>query len=133
VGALAATASRSLSGEAEAAPAATSSTSASASASAGQLEGLGAKALAAKLLAAQQETRDLRKELERTIVSHAEEDEAVRVQQEALAAQVEELGAALEEAEARIQELTIAAVGTGGRRGRDGKWEGQGERGGWAH
>ncbi|GFR43939.1 hypothetical protein Agub_g5078 [Astrephomene gubernaculifera] len=75
-----------------------------------QLEALGVKALAAQLLAARQEAVDLRKELERTIVGHVEEEEKLQAENEELKGTIDELTTAVEAAEARIKDMQMAMV-----------------------
>ncbi|GLI58544.1 hypothetical protein VaNZ11_000288 [Volvox africanus] len=73
-----------------------------------RLEVLSTKTLAAQLLETQEEARDLRKELERTLVGHAEEEESLQMEIVVLKGQVELVRAALTAAESRIRELEVA-------------------------
>ncbi|GIL71004.1 hypothetical protein Vretimale_4083 [Volvox reticuliferus] len=69
---------------------------------------LGTKALVAQLLETQEDVHDLRKELERTIVGHVAEEEALQTEIKGLKGQVEATKAALTAAEIRVRELEVA-------------------------
>lgn len=67
-------------------------------------------ALAAQLTAAQEKAAEARRQLERTVVEHAEMDEAAYTENKKLKCLVEELRAGLLSAQARVTELEITQV-----------------------